>query len=560
MNSEFVSRPYVILPIHNGTLHRPRRTNFQQAPSAVAADSEEIRAHVETGELELSRLGPAFETFAHRHQVITSKLNKWRDANCRIHSLPPEILADVFLHWIGSNWGLHCFLRHTPFTLAQVCSAWRKFVYGTPMFWTDVAVDLDNVRSINDAAVQGLKRYLKQSATCLISVTFRMPYERPVAPGALSLVQALRPHTSRIQSLNLWTPSSVSCCLREFPGGAERWANLRSLTIQVWSDWDSETLDLEQPFTTFADAPRLTKVTIVAHDTSFADHRTLLLLGNTLPWSQITTLDTRDVFNSLRSVQQILLKSPALEHCSLGLIVLRPEDLPIRSGAVHVLPNLKTFEVEFEYEDEHDQRGAAQFFGAYLMPDLTNLAIAVSYAVETIDMAEFDEHVFSRFGFTLTHLSLDSIEFEEGHMTSVFQHLPVLESLDTQLTQIAVNNEFFSILKYDEDQAVGSTATIAGSFCHRNAPLLPHLHTLIIFEYPRTNATSFPKDVATAIMSRWWSDEELQVKRPGVARLKKVQIVWEDRGLAFDKDDLDDLLKCRKEGMKVYIGGMPREG
>lgn len=120
------------------------------------------------------------------------------------------------------------------------------------------------------------------------------------------------------------------------------------------------------------------------------------------------------------------------------------------------------------------------------------------------------------------------VPFEKGRIGSVFQHLPVLEQLHTHWTQIAVNNEFFSILQYNEDEAAGYSATMTATSNHK-PPLLPRLHTLVICDDAPYDHTSFPNDVTSAIISRWWSDDELRIKRPYVARWKEVHIIWDKK-------------------------------
>lgn len=214
---------------------------------------------------------------------------------------------------------------------------------------------------------------------------------------------------------------------------------------------------MEQPFVTFADAPRLTNVRLEASDSDpvhLINSRSLHL-AVALPRTQVTALYNFRVFTNIPEARQILSKDPALEHCWLDCIAIRSEGLVSRYGEVQVLPNLKTFQVVFNYKGENPEHIAAQFFRAYSMPVLASLRIAIKTAFQVFDTAAFIQHVYSRFGSPLTHLMLVRVPFEKGRIESIFQHLPFLEHLHTQFAQIAVHNELFPIIRYNEDKAAG---------------------------------------------------------------------------------------------------------
>lgn len=91
-------------------------------------------------------------------------------------------------------------------------------------------------------------------------------------------------------------------------------------------------------------------------------------------------------------------------------------------------------------------------------------------------------------------------------------------------------------------------------------PLVPRLQTLHIFEYGLYH-TDFitPSVVINMILSRWWSDAELANTYPIVSRWKKVRLGWDEGEIGWDEAQLARLLRCREEGLDVYVDGMPTD-
>lgn len=57
------------------------------------------------------------------------------DVHSPIHSLPPEILGDIFMHCVPPRVSV-CSIRKAPMLLCQVCSYWRELALSLPMLWS----------------------------------------------------------------------------------------------------------------------------------------------------------------------------------------------------------------------------------------------------------------------------------------------------------------------------------------------------------------------------------------------------------------------------------------
>lgn len=59
--------------------------------------------------------------------------NAWNSGKCHIQRLPPEIIADIFLHAHERG-----YLRDGPLTLLSVCREWREIALQSYVLWTDL--------------------------------------------------------------------------------------------------------------------------------------------------------------------------------------------------------------------------------------------------------------------------------------------------------------------------------------------------------------------------------------------------------------------------------------
>lgn len=525
-----------------------------QAPTP--AESERLQAYIDAGESELHQIDRATAELAHQRESVVVRIKKWRTALCTIRRLPPEILSEIFHFWVQQGDHEHGPLLHTPFLLGQVCSGWRKFVLNTPTLWTKVAVRTRPKLQITDASMELFKTYLERSQACPFTASFTVRFREAVPNGFPRLLEALRPHLARLGSLTLFGPISIYRVLQSFPEDSRLWPILRSLSITIW-DTNEPEIDARLPFATFANASQLQEVKLVAYGPTGKR----LLRELTLPWSQIVTLNTQNVFDTASSARRILLQAPSLKQCSLGTVRLWPGNAFVPTLPVETFSDLNTFDVTLKCEHGQDEHGAARFFQPLEMPALSRLTIAIYNPNEEVsETSAFIKFIYSRSGSTLTHLSLDATYFEDGQIAKILGLLPNLESLHTSLTAIASTDELFLALTYPEPPQDESSSSPA-SDSSIAYPLLPRLESLRIFEYPL-----YPQDSVTAsvvvdmISSRWWSDEELTIARPTISRLKEVNLQWDDGGnLDLNEAQIDRLLLCREEGMDVWVDGMEDE-
>ena len=85
-------------------------------------------------------------------------------ADVPVHRLPPEILAEIFLHFCQLVLQSPYFPDPIPTldtTITCVCKRWRQIAYGTPQLWRYIASPTRRIKAY-------LKRYVPLAKGCLL--------------------------------------------------------------------------------------------------------------------------------------------------------------------------------------------------------------------------------------------------------------------------------------------------------------------------------------------------------------------------------------------------------
>ncbi|TFK35006.1 hypothetical protein BDQ12DRAFT_737864 [Crucibulum laeve] len=93
----------------------------------------------------------------------------------RIHSLPVELLSDIFLHYLRikddsnspSYLSAHKFSTATPFTLSHVSHTWREITLNYPLLWSSIAI-------VNPShwQIPLIRLWIENSGSCPLSISF----------------------------------------------------------------------------------------------------------------------------------------------------------------------------------------------------------------------------------------------------------------------------------------------------------------------------------------------------------------------------------------------------
>ncbi|KAK7462296.1 hypothetical protein VKT23_007897 [Stygiomarasmius scandens] len=146
-------------------------------------------------------------------QYFSPLMNVLAFSSALIARMPPEILAEIFLHHVQANgsisllnleaakysWTLLC--RPPVLVLSQVCSSWRRIVETQPRLWTQVYLPL-NARHeplLPDPAL--FSEWLGRSGRLPLEITIKMGY--PGHPLSSAFLNAILFVSSRWRTLHL---------------------------------------------------------------------------------------------------------------------------------------------------------------------------------------------------------------------------------------------------------------------------------------------------------------------------------------------------------------------
>ena len=252
--------------------------SIQQIKSTVeSVENEIMRLRRSLTELEEYR-GQLYENMA-RHQAILSPIRK----------LPPEILAEVFLHAADDSsvvWPRENGDVEMPLLLGRICSCWRTVTHALPQLWSKIRLDIPRALESRSAgsfkaacvAVHGLvEMCLSRSRNALLSfsITADGPPELIVP-----LLQAFVKHSSRWRdvSIDLARLSKYHQILMPAKGNVPKLHRLH-LGTSIKDTLATDTLDA------FQVSPSLKELSI--------SHLTRPFHFLRIPWAQLTHLTSK---------------------------------------------------------------------------------------------------------------------------------------------------------------------------------------------------------------------------------------------------------------------------
>ncbi|KAJ7685650.1 hypothetical protein DFH06DRAFT_1159054 [Mycena polygramma] len=178
--------------------------------------------------------------------------------------VPPEILAEIFIHCLPDDDFVTPDLTAAPLILCGICRRWRDVALTTPTLWSSLLVEFDGMGETgapHDAAF--CQMWLSRARGSPLSICLRDTQRMPVDP-LFTTVIGFSQQWQRIE-FDIG-PESASYI---FPVGG-KFPLLRSLDLSIADGYLSVSL---------SEAPRLREVTIYPHDPHIQ-----------LPWHQLDLL------------------------------------------------------------------------------------------------------------------------------------------------------------------------------------------------------------------------------------------------------------------------------
>ncbi|EIM87217.1 uncharacterized protein STEHIDRAFT_156204 [Stereum hirsutum FP-91666 SS1] len=499
------------------------------------SETRHIQTLVADGEVKLAQFERARAQLAAQTERLQADLHAWKQMLSPMRRLPLELLSEIFFRVLGYHDEDDPAVMGSLSRICQVCSRWRTLAFSIPRLWTNMFFSVPETGPITHTLFAIIGDYLPRSAPHHLHLRFDTPIYATHPPENIStLLRAVVPFLDRLRSLQLHLPLEALLAFSHFPDKPDALPVLDAFSF-------SPPANISEPHMTGVDmalAPVLLKAPHLRDiDLSISDGNTLRAWP--IPWSQIVILDLHQFFDTPESAQEALSHCSSLEQCSLKPIPLRHTGNPNSTSPLPItLPLLKSMDIEFLYEIDDTTEGAASFFRHLNMPALSELQLFINAGADEFEVPLFVTHLFLRSGPSLKTLVLFGVQFEEGDIELLLQSLPVLVNLKCEYCLVG-HDQLFDALQYHGPDGL--------------PPLVPRLEKLEVLEYD-VRMPITPHKIADTIVSRWWSDEDLLVVRPPVARWKNVQIWWENGGtLELDEATWDRISICCDEGLIVDL-------
>ncbi|KAJ7743598.1 hypothetical protein B0H16DRAFT_1008011 [Mycena metata] len=474
-----------------------------QASGSVFTDFVRLRHRLAEIDDEMTDLQTRLERLAAERRPIVEAL---RSVSYPVVTLPPEITAEIFLHYVDiAHIGHHGNIPivpggaggHGPLLLASICRAWRAIAIDLQPIWAKFELRARLGGALSTQKL--LECWLPRAGGHPLDLSITCAAEK-------DLCADVAPYSHQFRSLrcSLFTPITR-------PGSPieGRLPLLRRLLLT----FPRGLINHAAHVSTFADAPQLREVHLEG----------LALSWITLPWEQLTCLELCEL--KITQCVHILRKTPNLE--TLTVIALENDAAalaPVRLAHLHTL------------KFDKYQLDTALF--AYLtLPALTHLELP---------RAEWDPQYFIDF-IARSACVLRSLVFTYTNNDDMpFDPVPYLRAVPT-LSELRIRNAGLSL------------HALMDLFKNMEKPdFLPNLRTLSF--KPLRYAVEIPYGTLAAFLVSRWNGLS---NGPDDARLESFELVLASE-LDFDpfpslvrlQDGLDALHALEADGPKLNIRGL----
>lgn len=341
-------------PPSNGNTSVP---NGSELPSEIYVEnmenylreSEQRFHHLE---VRISLAKSNLDALLRQREQDLAALTSLRCALAPHNKLPPEILSEIFQHYVCEPVLVSAQKGSvSPRVLTQVCSKWRAIAFATQSLWNDILVECGDWKSFNQL-INITHEHLQYSRSMPISLRTIGQFPQPDrmsnggfnggfnggvtggAYGSFSMIRRLVfPIIGRLRDLTLSFPSPSLQSFLETPPSSG--ADLESLeTVELVYNTSQSHVNFNQPIEFFYGAPRLREFTLKAVN----EWPTLLATNSfRLPWAQLTDLHFIRFSIPVTILPEILGNCHNLVTCTLTII----KDTDAPNNPVRALPSIR---------------------------------------------------------------------------------------------------------------------------------------------------------------------------------------------------------------------------
>ncbi|KAJ7068798.1 hypothetical protein C8F01DRAFT_1119345 [Mycena amicta] len=435
-----------------------------------------------------------------------------------VHTLPTEILAEIFVHCLPDEPKLHRDSdQPAPLLLSQICHRWREGALRLPALWAELAVcivDHCGVPNYNDfsraqLSARRLELHAKRSGTRPIKIVVGCAGARLWSSGPPHIdfppfVEVLRRHTPRIQTFKVELGSRQADDLDQAAVDLD-FSALQSISLIIPGQFGT-------PFGMFASASDLLSATLDAVKPA----------GVNLPWAHLSEFTAHGYLPE--TCVEVLQLAQNLQRAHFTLIPI------YRRPPVQRLIHAKLEQLTV-HECREEQSHILEYFELPALQTLT--LVTAEYGYNTPVPPEVLSEFFHHSGANLRQLIM-----EGPWRGSAMNPLDALDIAELEL--LDVSSEF----------ALNLFATLKNTDA-----FLPKLSRLKIYwlpdviRDPRITMGEVVASAGDALLRRNWRGR----RGMGPCEIKLLRLT-SNASVPDSPASLKDLKTLKTEGVDVYVG------
>ncbi|KAJ7068792.1 hypothetical protein C8F01DRAFT_1119332 [Mycena amicta] len=457
------------------------------------------------------------ESRQHLH-VLETQLDEI--ATFPVHTLPTEILAEIFVHCLPNEPKLHRD-QPVPLLLSQICHRWREAALRLPALWAELAVcivDHCGVPNHNDfsraqLSARRLELHAKRSGIRPIKIVVGCAGARLWSGGPPHIdfppfVEALRRHAPKIHAFKIELGSREADDLDQAAVNLD-FSALQSISLIIPGPWSH----LDRPFGMFASALNLRSATLDAFQPAAI---------NLLPWAHLSEFTGHGYLPE--TCVEVLQLAENLQKAHFTLIPI------FRRSPVRRLVHAKLEELTV-HECREEQSHVLEYFELPALQTLT--LVTAEYSDDDLIPPEVLSEFFHHSGANLRQLIMEGPW--RGSAMNPLDALDIAEFVELRDVSSEFAMNLFAALKNTD-------------------AFLPKLSRLKIHWLPDVirDPRIMGKVVASAgdaILRRNWRGR----RGMGPCEIKSLRLTSSAR-MPDSPTSLRDLRTLKTEGVDVYVG------
>ncbi|KAJ6508525.1 hypothetical protein C8R45DRAFT_967719 [Mycena sanguinolenta] len=151
-------------------MESPFSSHFNTNYVPSSEEIEAIGADLLSRAKELAQIDARLRELGTQRDKIQAYIDSHKALISHPRRLPPDIVREVFLACLPTEWNAVMSAQEAPLLLCRICSAWRTIALSTPRLWASLHVPFEYVLR-NELRRPAVVQWLQRSGACPISLS-----------------------------------------------------------------------------------------------------------------------------------------------------------------------------------------------------------------------------------------------------------------------------------------------------------------------------------------------------------------------------------------------------